>query len=183
MAYNYKAYGEDNVKNNFPGYSNEAWIAPRSAFLLLQEPNPGATPAQGATVVITVAHTFPEDEGFVKVYCAPDSVEAPGSFVGPKGSKRPKFQPKIVIPGDSPELFEQVKAMANEDLIIITKDANCPGGQLIQFGCDCAGSNMSEGTFDSSNTGTDDGFKGWTLTFDSYCKYFYNATITEKPAA
>lgn len=183
MAYNYKAYTRADVKNEYPGYLNNAWIAPRSAFTLLQEPDPGPTPAQGDTVIIATAHTFPVGEGFVPIYCAPDSVEGNGTLIGPKGSKRTKWQPKIIIPGDSPALLEQVKAMMNDDVIIIFKDATCPGSQLIQFGCDCSPSNVSEGQFTSSNTGADDGRKAWELTFDAYCKYFYDATIAIKPAA
>jgi len=165
-----------------PGYLNEIWVAPKSDFTLLQEPVLSGTPAAGESVTISTAHTFPVGKGFIKLACAPDSVEANGTMVGPKGAKRVKWQPKFTVQGDSPALLEQMKALLNEDLIVIFKDATCPGGPLIQFGCDCTPVNASEGEFTSSNTGADDGQKAWVITTDANCKYFYDAVIAEKTA-
>lgn len=182
MAFNYKSRTRTDVKNAKPGYNNIIWLAPRSAFLELQEPVlPGV--AAGDTVTIKTAHTFGVGEGFIQLYCQPDSVEANATLVGPKGAKRLKHQPKFNVQGDDPVLLEMMNALINEDLILIFKDANCPGGQLVQYGCDCQPVNVSEGEFTSSNTGADDGQKAWVITAAASCKYFYDSTITEKPAA
>lgn len=182
MAFNYQPYARGDIKNQYPGYLNEVWIAPKSAFLILQEPVlPGV--AAGDTVRITQAHTFPVDQGFVKIACQPDSVQANATVVGPKGAKRFKHAPSFAVQGDDPVLLEMMKELVKEDLIVIFKDATCPGGQLVQYGCSCMAANVSEGEFTSSNTGEDDGQKAYTLTLDVNCKYFYDATITEKPAA
>ncbi|SKD10099.1 hypothetical protein SAMN05660461_5999 [Chitinophaga ginsengisegetis] len=171
------------VKNTMPGYTNQAWLAPKSAFTLLQEPAPAAGAALGEEVTIKVAHTFPVGEGFIQVYCAPKSVEAPATLIGADGSKRFKWEPKILLLGDSAALLAQILLLANDDLILLLKDATCPGGQILQFGCSCTPSQVSAGTFTSSNTGDETGQKGYALTLTSYCKYFYNSTIAEKPAA
>lgn len=182
MAFDYKSYLRANVKNAEPGYSPEVWMAPLSEFLVLQEPVlPGV--AAGDTVRITQAHTFAAGKGFVRFECAPDSVTGDGTLIGPKGAKRTRFNPQIILQGDSPEQLEMIKAMANENMIVILKDATCPGGQLVQFGCDCTPVNVNEGQFTSSNTGDDQGQKAWTLTLQANCKYFYDAAVTEKTVA
>lgn len=181
MSYPYKKYAKSDVKNQYPGYTNKGWLAPVSAFTILQEPASGVNPAPGDSVIITQAHTFPEQEGFVQIHFAPNSVEAPASWVGPIGAKRAKWQPKVLIPGDTPYLQELVQQLANEDVVLILPDSNCPGGQLMQFGCSCTPANVSDAKFSSGNTGDESGQKAFELTFDSYCRYFYNATIVEKP--
>lgn len=182
MAFNYQAYTKADVKNVHPGYDDAIYVAPRSAFLVLQEPVlPGAAP--GDTVRITTAHTFGPTEGFIKIILQPDSAQANATLVGPKGAKRLKHAPQFSIQGDSAKLLEMIINLVNEDLILIYKDANCPGGQLIQYGCSCKPVQISEGEFTSSNTGEDDGQKAYVLTADASCKYFYDSTITEKPAA
>ena len=179
--YNYRSYGRSDVKNTEPGYAGYLWLAPVDAFLILQEPAPGVTPAQGDTLKIITSHTFSEDEGFIKIYLAPETLEAPGEMVGPKGAKRLKYSIKGFIPGESPALLEQVLKLINEDLIAIGKDANCPGGQLIQWGCDCSPVNVSAGTFAAANKASADTQKGYEVTLEAWCKYYYSGTITEKP--
>lgn len=182
MPSKYKSYGFSDVQNRFPGYTNNAWIAPKSAFTLLQEPA-GPFTVLGDEVTVKTAHTFPVGEGFISVYCAPDTVEANGSAVGAKGARRFKWQPKIFIPGDGPALQAQVQLLLNDDVIIILKDSNCPGGPLLQYGCSCTPGQTSAGAFQGSNTADESGRKGYELTFDSMCRYFYSSTIAEKPAA
>ena len=180
----YKSFTRaDLLLNNQPGYTNQAWLAPKSAFTILQEPAPAAGAALGEAVTISTAHTFPVGEGFIQVYCAPKSVEGPGTIIGADGSKRFKWEPKILLLGDGPELLEQILMLINDDLVLLLKDATCPGNQILQFGCSCNPSQVSAGGFASSNTGDETGQKGYTLTLTSYCKYFYNSTIAEKPAA
>jgi hypothetical protein len=182
MASKYKSYAFEDVTNRYPGYTNTIWIAPKSAFTLLQEPA-GPFAALGDEVIVKTAHTFPAGEGFIKVYCAPHSVEGNGTAVGALGAKRFKWQLKIFIPGDSPLLQATVQLLLNDDVIAISKDANCPGGQLLQYGCSCTPGQSSAGAFQGSNSGDESGRKGYELTLDSYCRYFYNSTIAEKPAA
>lgn len=180
--YNYRNYLKPDQKNIDPGYSNTVWVAPLSWFAILQEPVlPGV--AAGDTVTIKLAHTFTVGKGFLKFRCAPDSTGGDGSFVGIPGALRPKFDPTMTLLGDSPELFEQLKEIANEDLIILMKNATCPEGQVIQFGCDCSPCSLRTAPFTSGKTNEDQGAKKWELTFNAPCKYFYTAAITELPVA
>jgi len=172
---NYFNPTRDTVKNQKPGYTNECYVALKSWFSEIAEP----TGTEGAdSLTIATDHTFitgTPAKGFMKAYCLPHTVEAGGKSTGDEGALHTGWTPQFLLPGDSPALQALVEAMANEDLILVFLDANCPGNAKIQYGCDCNPATVTEYEFTSGTT--KDGKKGWLIKATSNCRFFYNGSI------
>lgn len=182
MAEKYFNYPRNQVANQKTGYTNKAWLAPKEWFTLIAEPIPPYANPEDA-VIITADHTFPllpTPKGFIQVYCLPHTVEGDGEASGDAGAGQMNWKPKIFIPGDSPKLQTMVEQMINDDLILLVQDANCPTSEILQFGCDCNPASRSESKFTSGTTQTS-GRKGYEITLQSNCRFWYRGTITTLP--
>lgn len=175
---NYFHRKKDKVQNRETGYTNKMFLASTDDFTLIAEPTaPFTNP--GDSKRITEDHTFPTTKGFIELYCAPDSVDAPAETAGDIGSKKPIYSPVGFLPGDGPDVQAMVEDLLNDDVILIAEDANCPDGPTLQFGCKCKPARIDSANFTSGTTATD-GRKGWMLTFKSGCRWFYEGTVTMK---
>lgn len=168
------------LENRRAGYKNQAWITPRSWITTI--PPALALDGPGAYEIGT-DFVFSEDpaggilaDGFISCYATRHSVTVSGETIGDSGSLSMIWKPKIMIPGDGSNVQSLLETLMNEDLILLVKDASCPGGYLM-FGCDCGPAGVSKLTFDGGTT--KDGSKGWTMELESNCRLFYNGTITE----
>lgn len=178
----YKNQKSSDIKNAAPGYSPNAFITPLSFLDVIAEPVISATPVIGERVTIGTSHTYVAGKGSIAVYCPPNTVEGDGDMVGELLAHRFQWKPKIIIPGDSPELLDMVLSLINESFLLHVQDsANCLNGvhQFIQIGCDCDPCLVDTNSFKSGTTGT--GRKQYEFVMSAYCKFFYNGVLTELP--
>ena len=171
----YKNYTKANAINVDPGYGKDAWLLPVSWIDTYAEVVGSA--AVGDSVTIDDSHTLLTNKGAIKVYVIPKTTEGDGEVIGDQLGKKFAWKPKIIIPGDNAQVYEMVKNIINEDMVLFVKDSQCGTSQFIQFGCDCDPCNVETGTFKSGTSGT--GRKQYELTFLAYCKFFYNGVVTE----
>lgn len=179
MAINhfYKA-DRSSVKNQKPGYRNRAWLALASWFTTLSEPEPGTFGAEAKT--ISDDHVFSTGKGFLECYAMLKSVEADGDSTGDPGALHSNWKPKFLLPGDSAELQALIEeGLANEELILLVEDANCPEGGFRQFGCECTPMYITSYKFTSGNSG--DGKKGYAIEGETTCRFFYEGTVVLMP--
>lgn len=175
MSTLYKNYKKANATNVKPGYSKDAWILPLS-WIDTYADVVGAA-AVGDSKTIDGTHTLVTNKGAIKCYVVPKTVEGDGDAVGDQLAKTFAWKPKILIPGDNPQVCEMVENLLNEDFLLFIKDAQCGSVQFIQFGCDCDPVNVDAASFKSGTIGN--GRKQYELTGLTYCKYFYNGTLTD----
>ena len=173
----YIAYRAANAELTQTGYL-KAWISLVSDFDTLQEPVLSTpTPVIGEKYTIGTSHEWLTGKEAVPVYVRKDTLEAPGETQGDIGSLRFLWQPKLFIIGDGASILEMCNNWMNEDLIMFVQD-ECSPAKFIQFGCDCQAVNINKNSFTSGTLKS--GQKGFEMTGETYCKYFYNGTITER---
>lgn len=175
----YKNYQSADYQNMKPGYSRKAWLIPTKWVDTFGEVVGNA--AAGDRKIIDDSHILLAGKGAIAVLCAPKTIEAPAELTGPQLGKSFQWKPKIYIPGDSAVLLDMVDGIINDDFLLFIEDAeNCANGAdgKIQFGCECDPAVVSEGSFSSGVVGGDT-TKGFELTLETFCKYFYNGIITE----
>lgn len=173
MASNYR---KANVKRLKPGYKATAYIAALSWFTTLAEPDPAGTGA--AKFTITDDHAFASLKGFVEVTLVKKKNTATAETKGDVGAQWLNHKVSIVIPGDGPEIQALITELMNEELVILQKEADCDGVEaVIQLGCNCSSATPSSVKFDAGTEMGDTG-KSWTLEAETYCRYFYEGTIT-----
>lgn len=160
----------------YPGYT-KAWINLKADFTTLQEPAASDPPALGDSVSIATDHVWASGKGPLPILINPDTLEAPGESSGEIGTQRIVWRPSILVLGDSKETLEMVLNWLNEELVVFVNDG-CPGGQILQFGCDCYPAKVEKNTFVSGTTLS--GQKGYTMTIRSMCKYFYSGAFVPR---
>lgn len=173
----YKSYKRSDALLQETGYI-KAWLNLKSDFTTLEEPVESTpTPLIGDLYKITSPHTWAAGKEAMSIYVRKDSLEAPGESQGEKGSLRVLWTPKIFIVGDGPVTLELVNNLLNQELILFVQD-ECQDAKFIQFGCDCMPAEVQKGSFTSGTL--KGGAKGYELTLESICKYFYLSTIDER---
>jgi hypothetical protein len=177
MATNFAHYRKGDIKNVKPGYKNEVYFSASSAFTKIAEPLLAGIGAAKHT--ITEDHTFALGGGFFVGYLLKKKNTASAEMKGDAGAAYLLFKATLVIPGDGPVLQSLIEELINEDLIILQKDANCPEGAVVQYGCDCGGSSVTSVKFDAGTLGGDSG-KAWTIEIEATCRDFYEGTIPIK---
>lgn len=178
----YKNYKAADQKNTKPGYSVKAFLLPVD--WISAEASVVGNAAQGDRKTITDSHTVVVGKGAISVYCAPKSIEAPAELTGAQGGKTFLWKPKIFIPGDSAPLWDMIDGAVNKKYLVFLEDSdNCSNGvfEYVQFGCDCDPAQVEAGSFISGVVGGDQQ-KGYELTLESFCKFFYKGTLTELSA-
>jgi hypothetical protein len=175
MATIYKNIRKKDIKNAQPGYAANAWITPLDYINTFAGVVGNA--AAGDSVTIDDSHVYATNKGSIAVYVVPKTTQGDGEMVGDPLARRYAWKPKIIIPGDSPELYEMVLNLLNEDFILHVKDAKCETTQFIQFGCDCDPCQVDTAPFTGGTVGS--GRKQYELNLLTYCKFFYNGVITE----
>jgi hypothetical protein len=175
MATLYKNYKKADATHIKPGYGKDAWILPLSWIDTFAEAV--GTAAVGNSVTIDDTHLLVTNKGAIKCYVVPKTIEGDGELTGDPLAKNYAWKPKIIFPGDNPQVYEMVKNLANEDFLLFVKDAECGSAQYIQYGCDCDPCQVDTGSFKSGVPGT--GRKQHELTMLAYCKFFYNGVLTE----
>jgi len=173
----YKAYRTADAKNTEPGYS-KAWISLLADFTTLSEPTLSATPLIGEANKIDDPHIWATGKEAIPVYIKKDTFDADGESQGEAGSLRMLYTPKIFVVGDGPEIKEMVDNWMNEEMVIFAQDGCGTTKQFIQFGAECAPSTVQKVSMKSGTLKS--GQKGYEITFESYCKFFYNGTLTER---
>lgn len=170
-------YRPANAELTETGYL-KAWLSLVSDFDELEEPVLSTpTPVIGEKYTIGASHTWLEDKEALPIYVRKDTLEAPGESQGEMGSLRMLWTPKIFIIGDGAKILEMVNNWMNEDIIVFVQD-QCTPAKMIQFGCDCQAANVQKNSFSSGTLKS--GQKGYEMTLETYCKYFYNGSITER---
>ncbi len=159
-----------------PGYL-KAWISLLTDFDTLNEPVLSTTPVIGEAYTIGTSHVWTDGKEAVSILVDKDTLEVTGESAGAKGSQRLTYAPKIFIKGDGPKVLEMVNNWLNEEMIIFVQD-QCNPAKYIQFGCDCSPAEISKAGF-QSGTLKGSNAKGYEMTFEVRCKYFYNGAISE----
>lgn len=159
------------------GYQ-KAYLSLLSDFTTLNEPAKDGTPAIGEAYTIGTSHTWAAGKGPIEVLVDNKTLEVTGDTTGASGSLRLAYAPKIFIKGDGPVVLEIINNILNEELVLFVQDG-CGTAQFVQFGCDCSPAEVAKGTF-QSGTLKGSNAKGYELTLDALCKYFYNGTITKR---
>jgi hypothetical protein len=178
----YKNRKADAIKNTRPGYSVKAWLLPVDWVTTFADVVGNA--AQGDRKTITDSHITAVGKGAIACYAQPKSIEAPGKLVGANGGKSYLWSPKIVLEGDDAATLDMLDGLVNKKFLLFVEDAaNCANGvtEFVQFGCDCDPATVADGDFTSGTVGSDSS-KVYSLTFESFCKFFYSGTITELAA-
>lgn len=180
MANLYKKIAKADQLNQDGGYKNIVLWAPRDTFTSIKMPVVGGTPAAGDSLKITTAHTFGASDGFISWLCKQGSVTITGQTNGDPGSKIMTYSTKFVLLGDSASTQEQLESLLNDDVIALFKDANCLAAtDYVQLGNDCINPEFDV-KFDGKTT--NEGLKEYEVTMTcKKAKYFYSATVTEKP--
>lgn len=179
MANLYKKIVAADQLNKDGGYKNVLWFAPTDTFTSIKKPTP--TPAAlGDKKKITTAHTFGEDDGFIPLLCKTHSVTSKGATVGEDGAQSMEYTFEGIVLGDSAVLQEELEEQLNAMNIWLIKDQDCLNAtEFVQFGDECVqptiklefdGKTTKEGMKEYKMTGTIKGKKFW-----------YSATVTEKP--
>src|SRR6185503_9556039 len=119
MSTLYKNYKKADATHIEPGYGREAWILPLSWIDTFGEIV--GTAAVGDSVTIDESHVVLTNKGAIKVYVVPKTIEGDGEMVGEQLGKKFAWKPKIIIPGDNPQLYETVKNVINEDFLMFVK--------------------------------------------------------------
>lgn len=172
----YKSYKKSDVSNQEPGYI-KAWLSLKSDFATLQKPTLSTpTPLIGEAFTIGTAHAWTVGKEAMAIYVKRDSLEGSGESQGEMQNQRLIYSPKIFIIGDGPVGLEIVNNIMNEDLILFVQE-DC-GTKFIQFGNEEAPALVSKVGFQSGTLKS--GQKGYEVTLDAICKYFYNGAITER---
>lgn len=171
----YKSYKKSDVTNQEPGYI-KAWLSLKSDFATLQKPVLGAPPVIGEAYTIATAHAWTAGKEALAVYVKRDTIEAPGESQGEMQNQRLVYSPKIFIIGDGAVGLEIVNNILNEDLILFVQD-DCDS-KFIQFGNADAPALVSKANFQSGTLKS--GAKGYEVTLDAICKFFYTGAITER---
>lgn len=175
----YKKFDQSTQEGTTGGYKNVVFFAPVDTFTDIALPT--TTPAAlGDKYKISTAHTFPTDEGFISMLCKLHSVVVTGETVGEDGANEVMFKAVFTLLGDGAMTQEQVLGLLNASNIWLLKDAECHAGTYVQLGNECKPAETKV-SFDSKST--KEGMKEYTLELSSKAKYFYSATVTEKPAA
>ena len=175
----YKKIAKADLTNQDGGYKNVLFFAPVDTFTSIKKPTP--TPAAlGDKKKITTAHTFGEDDGFISLLSKLHSVTLKGATVGEEGAQSMEWTFEGVILGDNAVLQEELEELLNDNCIWLLKDQDCLNStDFVQLGDECVfpaiklefdGKTTKEGMKEYKITGT---IKGK--------KFFYNATVTEKP--
>lgn len=173
----YISYRPANAELTQTGYL-KAWISLVSDFDTMQEPVLSSpTPVIGEKFTIGDSHIWTTGKEAISVYVRKDTIEANGETQGEIGSLRFLWTPKIFIIGDGATILEMNNNWMNEDLILFVQD-ECSPAKYVQFGCDCQAVNIQKNSFTSGTLKS--GQKGFEVTGETYCKYFYEGTITER---
>lgn len=172
----YQSYRSADVQFGEPGYF-KAWISLVADFATLQEPVLSGTPVIGEKYTIGDDHVWTTGKEPVPVYVKKNTIEGPGESQGEEYSLRMVYTPKIFVIGDGPIIQEMTNNWLNEELILFLQDG-CNPPSYIQFGCDCLPTTVQK---NSLQTGTlKSGSKGFEMTLESYCKYFYSGAFAER---
>lgn len=159
-----------------PGHSDILYLQRTSAFTAIAGALADGTP--GATKRVTTDHTFPVNEGFLKIHCKAKSIDPTGDAQGEAGGQVPNYKYKVIIKGDSPTILEFVENILNEDLIAIFNGPVCGVDDFVQVGNECSPAQISGFAFRAGSRGNG-GFKEYEFTIESSEKMFYEGTITE----
>ncbi len=173
----YDAYRSADAQLTEPGYS-KAWISLVADFTTLNEPTLSTIPLIGEKNIIDTDHVWATGKEAIPVYIKKEAFEADGESTGDAGSLRLMYSPKIFVIGDGPVILEMIQNWLNEEMIIFAQDGCGTTKQFIQFGCDCLPVTIQKASVKSGTLKS--GAKGYEITFESYCKYFYNGTVSEK---
>lgn len=181
MSNLYKKYTKSDIKNQDGGYKNVIFFAPIDTFLAIQKPI--AVPvALGDKKKIITAHTFGVDDGFISLLCKKHSVTSKSTTTGDDGAQSLEHTFEGTILGDGAVLMEELEDQLNADNMFLIKDQDCLNTtDYVQFGDECLCANIKL-EFDGKTT--KEGLKEYKITGTiKGKKYFYSATVTEKPDA
>jgi hypothetical protein len=179
MANLYKKFGATEIATNKDGgYKPLIWFAPLDTFTSVKLPT--ASAVLGDTKKITTAHTFGGSDGFISLLCKMHSVKSKTTPIGDPGVQQFEHEFEGIITGDSAEHLEQFEGMMGEQHIFILKDQDClNAAEYVQFGDSCV---QPEVKFEFDGMDTSAGVKNYKVTGKIRGhKYFYSATLTEKP--
>lgn len=176
----YKKYGKADIKNKDGGYKARLLFAPIDTFLVNALPVVGATPALGDTKKISADHTFGANDGFIELTGQINSATSKYTTVGNPGAYVVEHTFEIAIAGNSPELYEMLESLVNDECVYMLKDANCLSNPALeQFGDECLTATIKV-DFDAKTTA--DGVKEHKITGSIRGhKYWYSGVLTLKP--
>lgn len=180
MANQYKKYGKADIRNQDGGYKARLLFAPFDTFLVNALPVVGATPALGDRKKIAADHTFGTGDGFIELTGKINSATSKYTTVGDPGTHVIENTFEITILGNSPELYEMLEDLANDECVFLLKDANCLANpDYEQFGDECLTPTIKV-DFDAKTTADGSKEHKITGTIRSH-KYWYSGEVTMKP--
>lgn len=178
MAINYAPIAKADQKDVQGGYKNVVLFAPVATITVFGIPVDPPV-ALGDEVTIATAHTFGTSDGFISWLCKKHTVTTTTETTGDAGAQSLVHHAKFTLLGDSASTLEQLRNLLNDDVIFLLKDQDCVNGQYVQFGDACLAPNVKV-SFDGKTTA--EGLKEYAIEIDvKDKKFFYNATVTEKP--
>jgi len=175
----YKSIAKADQKNTGGGYKNVVLWAPRNSFLSIK--NPTATPSVlGDKKKITLAHTFPTDEGWMSWLCKKHSVTIKGETSGDEGAQSMVWTTSFTLLGDDASTQEQLEDFLNDDCIFLLKDQDCLNTtDYVQLGNECINP-TAKITFDGKTTV--EGLKEYVVEIKvKETKFWYSGAVTMKP--
>lgn len=180
MATNYAKITKAEQLNVQGGYKNVVLFAPRSKFLTIASPIDPPV-ALGDSLKISGDHTFGASDGFISWLCKKHSVTTTTETTGDPGAQSLVHHSTFVLLGDSASTLEQLRNLLNDECIFLLKDQDCGESGYVQFGDNCLCPDVTV-AFDGKTTA--EGLKEYTVELAvKDKKYFYEGTVTEKPAA
>jgi hypothetical protein len=176
MAYDFKKLARQ-TKDNAPGLTTRAWIAPLRTFTEVAAPvDPPVNP--GDKVLISGDHTFDIADGFIQVYATQDTASISSEITGEMDSRGLNKTAEFFYPGLSAEALEFADEAKNDLWIILFENLD---GTILQMGSEMLPAEITHavatGTLSSDK-------KGITFTVNNFGKlYVYEGVVTEKPVA
>jgi hypothetical protein len=160
------------------GYSDEFLISEMGTFATIAVPTPSSTP--GSSKLVSTAHTFGAGDGYTELRGKMGSTGADGESVGESGGGVMKYNPKVTVVGDGPVQCEYIENLLNKEVMILAGAPDCNSTKpYAQYGGKCSVCIITKVTF-KSGAKLSGGLKEYELTFETYEKNFYTATITKK---
>jgi hypothetical protein len=171
------------IKRNFKDFKttgyNKAFFSLLDDFTTLQKPVLSATPVLGESETIGTAHVWANGKEPIALNIFADNAEAPADSIGAKGQKIFLWKPKIFIEGDGPKIQEIVKNICQEEGILFLQVGCDTTSSFLQFGCDCEPAKVVDNKYMSGTKYGSDKM-GYELTFETTCRYFYKASVSER---
>lgn len=180
MANQYKKYSKADIINKDGGYKARLLFAPIDTFLVNALPATGPNPALGDSKKIAADHTFQDGEGWVELTGKINSATSKFTTVGDPGAHVFEHTFEIEVLGNSPELYDMLEQLSNDEAAFLLKDANClstPNHE--QYGDECLTPTIKI-EFDAKTTADGTKVHKITGTIRGH-KYWYSGAVTLKP--